>query len=240
MKNIVIIGGANGVGKAIAKMFMGNNILLVDVDVKHLTETASSLCCKYLVCDVCDPCTVKDVRAYVLRYEFNIDTLIICSGLWSRGKISNIYESEVAKMNSPERVARVVESNSFATMALIMQLTPLLSQNAGNQIIVVNATSGLDIDEDSPVYSAAMHSVSVFCKAIQKDLASIGKGVRLTNIYAGKIATNFQARVNDRMTEMEKERSLTAEDIAKTVLNIMSMPADVAIPSIELRKMSNF
>ena len=38
MKNIIITGAANGVGKAVANVLKDNNLILIDEDEKNLKE----------------------------------------------------------------------------------------------------------------------------------------------------------------------------------------------------------
>ena len=52
MKNIIITGAANGVGKAIAKLLQNENLILVDSDKLNLEQTAKELNKRYFVCDL--------------------------------------------------------------------------------------------------------------------------------------------------------------------------------------------
>lgn len=54
MKNVIITGAANGVGKAIAQELKNENLILLDIDEKKLKELSSNVKYKYYVCDVSD------------------------------------------------------------------------------------------------------------------------------------------------------------------------------------------
>ena len=43
MKNIIITGSANGVGKAVATTLKDNNLMLIDIDEKNLSTIAEEL-----------------------------------------------------------------------------------------------------------------------------------------------------------------------------------------------------
>ena len=43
MKNIIITGAANGVGKAVANILKENNLILIDEDYKNLEQVAKDL-----------------------------------------------------------------------------------------------------------------------------------------------------------------------------------------------------
>lgn len=52
MKNVIITGAANGVGKAITELLKNENLILLDIDEKNLKELATNINSKYYVCDV--------------------------------------------------------------------------------------------------------------------------------------------------------------------------------------------
>ena len=54
MKNIIITGAANGVGKAIANVLKEENMILIDIDENNLIQEAEKTKSKYYVCDVAD------------------------------------------------------------------------------------------------------------------------------------------------------------------------------------------
>ncbi len=65
-KIIVITGGANGVGKAIANILKENNLILVDQDNNNLEQIAKELKSKFYVCNLANENDIKN------NYE-NID-----------------------------------------------------------------------------------------------------------------------------------------------------------------------
>ena len=52
MKNVIITGAANGVGKAIAETLKDENLILVDNDMESLIKIANELNKEYFVCDL--------------------------------------------------------------------------------------------------------------------------------------------------------------------------------------------
>lgn len=52
MKNVIITGAANGIGKSIAKTLKEENLILVDNDKESLIKIANDLNKEYFICDL--------------------------------------------------------------------------------------------------------------------------------------------------------------------------------------------
>ena len=76
MKNIIITGAANGVGKAIAKLLQNENLILVDSDKLNLEQTAKELNKTYFVCDLTIVSEIKLLKDFVMNNFKNVDKLM--------------------------------------------------------------------------------------------------------------------------------------------------------------------
>ncbi len=76
MKNIIITGAANGIGKAIAKLLKDNNLILIDEDEDNLKKLANSLKASYYVCDVANEKDIREIFTLINREHKKIDCLI--------------------------------------------------------------------------------------------------------------------------------------------------------------------
>ena len=59
MKNIIITGAANGVGKAVANILKSNNLILVDEDNLNLEQVAKELNAKFYICNLASDNDIK-------------------------------------------------------------------------------------------------------------------------------------------------------------------------------------
>ena len=64
MKNIIITGAGDGVGKAIATLLKNENLILVDIEKDNIDKVAKNLNQKSFVCDVADTKQVKKLKDF--------------------------------------------------------------------------------------------------------------------------------------------------------------------------------
>ena len=76
MKNIIITGAANGVGKAVATTLKDNNLILIDEDEVNLKSLSESLNAKFYVCDLSDDSQIKNMVEDIKESYDKIDCLI--------------------------------------------------------------------------------------------------------------------------------------------------------------------
>lgn len=92
MKNVIITGAANGVGKAVAEILKNENLILIDIDEEHLGKTADELKSKSFVCDLTDVNNVNNIIEQISNQYDKIDCLINCAGMWISGDMSKLEQ----------------------------------------------------------------------------------------------------------------------------------------------------
>ena len=238
MKNVVITGAANGVGKAVAKTLKENNLILIDIDENNLKNISNEINADYYVCDLSD---VEDINKVIdcinQKYE-QIDSLINCAGMWIAGDMSKLNQPIFDKMNDLERIKKVIDTNVFATIAMIKSIFPIMQNQGYGQIININSQSGVMCEPPFPIYNASKQSTNAFRKAIQDDLAR--NNIKITDVCPGLIQTDFYKRANNELPNEVMKNGLTAEEVAKTVKYVFDLPHEITIPSIEVRHIKNY
>ena len=125
MKNVIITGSANGVGKSVAKILKDNNLILIDNDEENLIKIANDLECDYYVCDVSSEKDVAILFEKIKEKYNNIDCLINCAGMWISGDMSKLTQPIYKEMNEIERLKKVIDTNIFGTIAMIENTFPI-------------------------------------------------------------------------------------------------------------------
>ena len=238
MKNIIITGAGDGVGKAVAQMLKDENLILVDVEKENVERLAKELNKSSFVCDVANVEQVKELKKFVLKSFKNVDCLINCAGMWTKGELSQLGIEHYAKINDLDRVKQLIDTNVFGIISMISEFAPIMiGQNYG-QIININSQSGVEVEEFCPIYNASKHGSYAYRKAIQRDLAK--HNVKITDVCPGLIKTNFYIRANDKLPDEIMCLGLEPTDVAKTVQYVMNLPHEITIPSIEVRHIKNY
>lgn len=238
MKNIIITGAGDGVGKTIATMLKNENLILVDIEKENVEKVSKQINQKSFVCDVSDVKHVKKLKNFVLKTFDKIDCLINCAGMWTKGELSQLGLDHFAQINDLERVKKLIDTNLFGIIAMINEFSPIMINQNYGQIININSQSGVNVEEFCPIYNASKHGGYAYRKAIQRDLAK--HNIKITDVCPGLIKTNFYIRANDKLPDEIMCLGLEAEDVAKTVLYVMNLPHEITIPSIEVRHIKNY
>ena len=238
MKNVIITGAANGVGKAVANILKEENLILIDVDATNLVETAKETNSVYYVCDLSNTNEINEVVNKICTKYNEIDCLINCAGMWISGDMSKLEQPIFDEMNSLDRIKKVIDTNVFGTIAMIKSLFPIMQKQGYGQIININSQSGVMCEPPFPIYNASKQSTNAFRKAIQDDLAR--NNIKITDVCPGLIKTDFYKRANNELPREIMDNGLTPEDVAKTVKYVFELPHEITIPSIEVRHIKNY
>lgn len=238
MKNVIITGAANGVGKAISNLLRNENLILIDIDNDNLIETSKETNSEYYICDLTN-CDKIDQIIGDISIKYNkIDCLINCAGMWISGDMSKLEQPIFSEMNDLNRIKKVIDTNVFGTIAMIKSIFPIMQKQGYGQIININSQSGVMCEPPFPIYNASKQSTNAFRKAIQDDLAR--NNIKITDVCPGLIKTDFYKRANNELPKEVMDMGLTAEEVAQTVKYVFDLPHEITIPSIEVRHIKNY
>lgn len=238
MKNVIITGAANGVGKAVAELLRNENLILLDIDEKNLKELSEQLNKKYYTCDVSDDRQILNVVDEIKAKYEKIDCLINCAGMWISGDMSKTEEPMYKEMNDLSRIRKVIDTNVFGVIAMIKSMFPIMKKQGYGQIININSQSGVMCEPPFPIYNASKTGSNAFRKAVQNDLAQ--NNIKITDVCPGLIQTDFYKRANNELPSNIMDTGLTPQDVANTVKFVFDLPHEITIPSIEVRHIKNY
>ena len=238
MKNVIITGAANGVGRAVAQLLKNENLILLDINKKNLKELSSKGNSKYYLCDVSDDEQMLNVINDISQNYETIDCLINCAGMWISGDISKTEEPIYNEMNNLSRIKKVIDTNVFGVIGMVKSIFPIMKKQGYGQIININSQSGVMCEPPFPIYNATKQSTNAFRKAIQNDLAQ--NNIKITDVCPGLIQTDFYKRANNELPSNVMDTGLTPEDVANTVKFVFDLPHEITIPSIEVRHIKNY
>jgi NADP-dependent 3-hydroxy acid dehydrogenase YdfG len=219
-KRAIVTGGSSGIGAA-------TTTALEDAGARVVTGSRrdGSL-------DVTDPASCARFVESAVAELGGIDILVNNAGL-SRGRDA-VWES----LEEDER--EVIETNVLGLMRMTRLCVPHLVESGAGHIVNLGSVAGIWSYANGSSYVASKFAVHGYTRALRDDLQ--GKPVRVTNIAAGLVETNFS---NVRFKgDDEKAKSvyanvamggpLTAEDVADCILFAVTRRFAVNIDEIVL------
>ena len=226
-KVIVVTGGSDGLGKAIAERLVPNHeVIILSNHHEKLVEAAEVLGCDSRLCDVTDYSQVDACfRSIVDRYG-KIDVLINNAGIWLAGDLAE---------TDYEKISKCIDVNTKGPIYTTKAVLPSMYQRKEGLIINVCSQASFDCDDFSTVYNASKWAMRGFNRSIQRDASK--KGIKVTGFYPGFMQTYiFKKAGNDYDTST----GLEVEKVAKAVEFIVNCDDDVMIPEFGIKDIENY
>lgn len=218
MKTILISGGSDGLGKAIAaRLAPHHRVIIFSPSADKLRQTAEHIGCEYQVGDVRD----YDRMAQIVRDVGPIDCLVNNAGLWIEGQLDAL---------DPQKIREVIEVNTLGAIHLAQLVLPGMKQRQSGLILNVVSQAGLYARPERSVYNASKWALTGFTKSLQAELAPFG--VAVTGLYPGKIKTGLFAHAGQ---DKDMSNGLEPDDVARTVEFLLSFDVPVTFPEIGIK-----
>ena len=134
---------------------------------------------------------------------------------------------------------RMISTNVLGLMYLTHAALPHLVQQGHGDVVQVSSVAGRVARLGSGVYNASKFAVNAFSESLRQEVTT--KGVRVTLIEPGAVATELQSHITHADTKAGIEkwiadmRPLQADDIARAVVYAVGQPSHVSINEILIR-----
>lgn len=236
-KSALISGGASGIGKAIAQLFLeeGASVVIADINQSLLEATIAELSSFGQVSGVCgDVRSMTDagkmVDAAVSRYG-GLDILVCNAGITSVMPIEALEEAEWDA---------VLTTNVKGMYTLVKHAIAPMIARGGGKIVTLGSEMGIVAVPESPAYNASKGAVMMFTKSIAVDL--IRYNIRVNSLCPGITKTPLLQAEIDNSLEPEKVaaaqatwapimRVADAREIAQGALFLASDDSSFAVGS---------
>lgn len=220
-KNVLITGGATGIGYsiAIAMAKEGANIIIADINLDAAQKAAQELSSfgvkiearYYNVADV------EKSEEFVdgIEHDFKeIDVLVNNAGVTSTTKLNELM---------PEEWDHVMNINIRGAFFLSQKVAARMLKRKHGRIINISSISGeIGAKYAGPHYSISKAAIIMMTKVFAKYLAD--SGITVNSISPGIIATKMTERLKTQINpnEVPMNRMGTAEEVASAVVFIAS------------------
>ncbi len=223
----VVVGAAQGIGKAIAVAFQQEGATVVAMDRDAQVTGFESGRIRGLVADVTDYSAMEQVAAEVWAMHGRCDHVVYAAGAGS-GKFGFPFWNL-----EPADWLRVLNVNLLGAMHTAHAFAPRMAEARRGTLLFLSSIAGQIGSQTDPPYSAAKAGLINFAQCAAKDLAPYN--VRVNTICPGMVKTALnQSTWAAWNTNQPEESRMTydawaAEKIARvTPLGRWQEPEDVA------------
>ncbi|HET6346019.1 MAG TPA: SDR family oxidoreductase [Myxococcota bacterium] len=222
----IVTGASRGIGRSIALALAreGARLALVARDAGALREVAQA--CKKaggeavpVARDLSDPNAADGVVREALSALGGLDGLINNAGLYGGGAVG---EGDLAAWDA------VLQVNLAAVVHLTHHAMPSLRQRRNGAIITTASVSSKLTHGGGAIYCASKHGVLGFSNSLFEDVREAG--IKVCAICPGYVNTDMAAD-----SGIVPERAIQPEDVADTVLYVLSCRGTVCPTEIVLR-----
>lgn len=183
-KNVLITGGAKGLGAYLARHLsaQGHRILVLDRTVsKDLEPDYRKTLADYMTVDLGDWSAVRDCVARILtKHQQRIDVLINNAAARSFEDFSAFDSSEIE---------RCIQVNFRTPVLLTHELLPAMRQNGYGRIVNIGSRSSIRGYPSGSLYCSTKSALAVFTECVGCELAASGNDITINAICPDSFRT---------------------------------------------------
>jgi len=170
--------------------------------------------------------TQKAIKSLPTEWQ-SIDILINNAGL--AAGLASLQEGNIDDWE------RMIDTNIKGLLYITRLISPVLIAKKQGHIINVSSIAGRETYPDGNVYCATKHAVESLTKAMRLDM--LPHGIKVSSISPGAVNTEFSTirfhgDKNKADSVYKGFTPLFAEDIAETILFMVTRPAHVNIDDV--------
>ncbi len=229
----VITGASSGIGKAIALCLAEQGLTLCligrDLTSLELVATRARKFSPRIHTYQADLTKDEDLKSVVEGIQDDvpcINILVHCAGVLTADRIET---ADVTDFDSQ------YYSNVRAPYALTKGLLSMITSCAG-QVVMMNSSIWQQARAGLSQYAATKYALKGFTDSLRDEVN--GDGVRVLSMFLGRTATPMQADLHEQQgTSYHPEVLIQPEDVALTLLSLLTLPDTSEVTDIHIRPM---
>jgi len=228
----LVTGASSGIGEAICRLLVSHQYEVIGAarSESKLQALSKELGSSFheLVLDVTDAASVSDLINRLPEKCRSIDVLVNNAGHDVGGRRS-------FEQGSAQQWSDIIETNVQGLMRVTHAVIDGMLKRGHGHVVNLGSIAGLKPYATGAAYVASKYAVHGFSESLRLDYA--GRSIRISEILPGLVRSDF---AHQRLGDEEKaeafynsfEKSLSPDDIAKTVLFALQQPAHVEIAQL--------
>jgi NAD(P)-dependent dehydrogenase (short-subunit alcohol dehydrogenase family) len=217
-KVAIVTGGASGLGRAIAELFVeeGARVVIADVDAERGDALRATLgdAALFKRTDVAAAEEVQDLVDFAVARAGGLDVMVNNAGI--SGPMRRFLDDEFADFH------RNLDVNLLGVMLGSQRAARHMAKNGGGAIVNLSSIAALKPGSGVMTYRAAKAAVLQFSRSIAIELAPFA--IRVNCIAPGHIQTDMTSYDMARVVELTQplKRQGTPHDVAEAALYLAS------------------
>jgi NAD(P)-dependent dehydrogenase (short-subunit alcohol dehydrogenase family) len=211
----IVTGGASGIGFAIAKKLVKNNIkvILIGRDRSRLKLACETLgfLSDFVGCDLSDLHKLPSVVKKIWEVNGKIDILVNNAGMHLKKPLDEVTDDDFQK---------VILTNETAMFSLTREVARLMQQQHSGVVLNISSMASQYGLPNVIAYTASKSAVEGMTRAMAVELAQFG--IRVNCIAPGFIKTNMSTLA------LEKDPERKKKVLSRTPLGRLGKPEEVA------------
>lgn len=222
MKTVLISGGSDGLGKALAKKLAAKyTVIILGNNTEKTKRVSKEIGCDFVLADVSNYSDVEAAVSKTVRKYSHIDYLVNNAGLWIEGPLER---------NDPKQIKKVIEVNTVGTIFLTHATLPYMKKKKRGRIINVISQAGLSAKAERVVYNTSKWAITGFTKSLALELMS--HNITVVGFYPGSMKTSFFDKAGIKKGQ---SKYLELEDVIRALEFIIETKGDINIPELGIK-----
>jgi NADP-dependent 3-hydroxy acid dehydrogenase YdfG len=223
MKKVILIsGGSDGLGKAIATQLVQTHVVVILAHNKErVQKAAEEIGCDFVCADVSNYTEVETAVQEVIAKYGQIDCLVNNAGFWIEGTLES---------NTPEDIAKALDVNTKGTIFLTKATLPYMRERKSGRIINVISQAGLYAKAERIVYYASKWAITGFTDSLRLEVAPFN--ISVCGFYPGAMKTNFFTKVG---VTKDMSKYIELEEAVRALQFIIETPESICIPELGIK-----
>ena len=222
----IVTGGSKGIGLAIARALLDRDmqVTITGRSERDLQRAASSLGAgdklHAVSADVRDEAAARRIVSETVARFGGVDVLVNNAGV---GRFANVADMSV------DTWREVIDTNLTGVFYCTHAALPELRRRRGGYIINISSLAGKNAFTGGAAYCASKAGLNAFSEALMQEVRY--DNIRVSYVMPGSVSTGF----GDRGESGEAEWKLSADDVARAVVDLISQDPRALVSRVEMR-----
>ncbi|XP_068892412.1 farnesol dehydrogenase-like [Tenebrio molitor] len=239
---VAIVTGANsGIGAATARQLVDQGLKVAGFDrqCEYMEQVAKKVHDKEgqlhaVKVDICKEDEIQEGFIWTSDNLGPVHILINCAGI---GQETTLWNGDTEKWK------KTFDTNVMGLCIATREAVKIMkAEKIDGHIIHINSYAG-HVVPNFPrvnVYAASKYAVTALTETLRQELNQLGVKIKITSVSPGRVNTGILTNNNYDMNStivqrMVKSPGLNAEDVADSILHVLSTPPHVQIHELTIK-----